>query len=161
MDDDPQPTIYTPNILWINGDNPEMVAAIREAQRTFHQYREALSSVESVVDDCGVKVFFPASQDPQKGEHMWVNEVEFRGNDMVGTLCNDPDWIRGFACDDRVTFTLDRVSDWFFVVDDVLHGGFTLKLLFRHYSPEQFAECRDDPPACYLARWYDELTTDH
>ena len=29
-----------------------------------------------------------------------------------------------------------------------------LKLLYRHYTPAQFAECRDDPPACYLADWY-------
>jgi uncharacterized protein YegJ (DUF2314 family) len=156
MADADKPTAYTPNILWLDGADAEMAAAVREAQRTFGQYRKALSRNSPTVEDCGVKVFFPSSQDPQAGEHMWVNEVAFRRNGMVGTLCNDPGWIRGLACGDRVPFTLDRVSDWFFVVGGALHGRFTLKLLYRHYTPEQFAECRADPPACYLANWYDE-----
>jgi uncharacterized protein YegJ (DUF2314 family) len=156
MGDAKKQMAYTPNILWLDGEDAEMIAAIREAQKTFGQYRKAVSRTKPVVEDCGVKVFFPSAQDPQAGEHMWVNELVFRRKDTVGTLCNDPGWIGGLTCGDRVPFTLDRVSDWFFVVKGVLHGGFTLKVLYRHYTPEQFAECRDDPPACYLADWYDE-----
>jgi uncharacterized protein YegJ (DUF2314 family) len=149
-------TIYTPNILWLDGADADMVAAVREAQKTFGQYRKALTRLTDPVEDCGVKVFFPSQQDQTAGEHMWVDEIEFTRKGMVGTLCNDPGWIRGLVCGQRVQFTTDRVSDWFFVVGGVLFGGFTLKLLYRHYTPEQFAECRDDPPACYLAEWYAE-----
>jgi uncharacterized protein YegJ (DUF2314 family) len=107
------------------------------------------------VEDSGVKVYFPSQSGPQAGEHMWVNEVAFGTAGMVGTLCNDPGWIRGLVCGQRGPFTAHRVSDWFFVVGGVLHGGFTLKLLYRHYTPEQFAERRNEPPSCYLADWYD------
>lgn len=156
MADADQPTVYTPNILWLDGSDAEMAAAVRESQRTFDQYRDALSRTLPVVEDCGVKVFFPSQQNPAAGEHMWVNEVAFDPNGMVGTLCNDPGWVRGLTCGDRVPFTLDRVSDWFFVAGGVLQGGFTLKLLFRRFTPEQFAECRNDAPACYFADWYDQ-----
>ena len=151
-----RPTVYTPNILWLDGEDAEMAAAIREAQRSFGEYRAALSRTAPAVEDCGVKVFFPSEQDPAAGEHMWVNEVVCGRDGLAGTLCNDPGWIRGLACGQRVAFTADRVSDWFFVVGGVLHGGFTLKLLYRHYTPEQFAACRDDSPSCYLADWYDK-----
>ena len=150
-------TVYTPNILWLDGSDGEIAAAVREAQRSFDRYRDALAQTSQVVADCGVKVFFPSQQDPKAGEHMWVNEVTFGSGDFLGTLCNDPGWLPGPLCGDRVSFTLDRVSDWFYVIAGEFHGGFSLKLLYRHYTPEQFAECRDDPPACYLADWYDEL----
>ncbi len=149
-----KPTVYTPNILWLDGADAEIATAVREAQRTFGDYREALLGASPAVEDCGVKVFFPNPQDLATGEHMWVNEVSFGAGGMVGTLCNDPGWLRGLANGDRVPFTLDRVSDWFFVVGGVLHGGFTLKVLFRQFTPEQFAECQHDPPACYFADWY-------
>lgn len=157
MADADKPTVYTPNVLWLDGADAEMAAAVREAQRTFAQYRDALCRSPAAVEDCGVKVFFPSRQEPGAGEHMWVYEVAFGAETMVGTLCNDPDWIgEPPACGDRVPFTLDRVSDWFFVTAGVFHGGFTLKLLLRQLTPEQFAECRHEPPACYLADWYDE-----
>ena len=158
MADAHKPTVYTPNILWLDGSDADMAAAVREAQRTFGEYRDATSSGPPVVEDCGVKVFFPGHNDSAAGEHMWVNEVRPFGPDgWAGTLCNDPGWVRGlrWVCGQRVPFTLDRVSDWFFVAGRVLHGGFTLKLLYRQYTPEQFAGCRSDPPACYLADWYD------
>lgn len=156
MADSAKPTVYTPNILWLDGSDAEMAAAVREAQRTFDDYRAALAPTAPAVDDCGVKVFFPSQQDPSAGEHMWVNEVAFGPNGMVGTLCNDPGWVRGLRCGDGVPFTLDRVSDWFFVSGGILHGGFTLKLLFQQFTPEQFAECRNEAPACYFAAWYDQ-----
>jgi uncharacterized protein YegJ (DUF2314 family) len=155
MADTDRPTAHTPNILWLDGADAEMGAAVREAQQTFGEYHDALSSNRGAVEDCGVKVFFPSQQNPQAGEHMWVNEVATFGDGWVGTLCNDPGWVRGLRCGQRVSFTLDRVSDWFLVAGGALRGGFTLKLLYRQYTPEQFAECRADPPACYLADWYD------
>ncbi|MDY3563572.1 DUF2314 domain-containing protein [Gemmata sp. JC673] len=160
MADADKPTTYTPNILWLDGSDPEMATAVSVAQRAFDQYREALERAARAVEDCGVKVFFPSRHAPTTGEHMWVNEVTFGPDGMTGTLCNDPGWLRGLACGDRVPFTIDRVSDWFYVSGGVLHGGFTLKVLFRQYTPEQFAECRSDPPACYLADWYDQQRAD-
>jgi uncharacterized protein YegJ (DUF2314 family) len=154
MSDAAKPMVYTSNILWLDGADADMVAAVREAQETFGQYRDALTRNTPPVEDCGVKVFFPSQHNPSAGEHMWVNEVAFGPAGMVGTLCNDPGWVRGLACGQRVHFTADRVSDWFFVAGGGFRGGFTLKLLYRQYTPEQFAECRDDPPACYLADWY-------
>jgi uncharacterized protein YegJ (DUF2314 family) len=158
--DDAKKVVYAAGILWLDGEDPEMAAAIKEAQRTFRRYRERLRRdarrVVPAVQDAGVKVFFPSPSDPRAGEHMWVNEVVFDGRVMRGTLRNDPGWLRGLSEGDGVSFTVDRVSDWFFVVNGVVQGGFTIKILLRHYTPEQFAECREDPPACYFADWYDE-----
>jgi uncharacterized protein YegJ (DUF2314 family) len=85
---------------------------------------------------------------------MWVNDVDFGGKQMRGTLCNDAGWLAGLAAGARVLFTADRVSDWFFVRNGAVHGGFTIKVVLRRLTPEQFALYRDDPPACYFAVWY-------
>jgi Uncharacterized protein conserved in bacteria (DUF2314) len=95
MADGDKPTVYTPNILWLDGADAEMGAAVRDAQRTFGQYRDALTRTPPTVEDCGVKVFVPSQQDPGAGEHMWVKEVAFGQSGMVGTLCNDPGRVRG------------------------------------------------------------------
>jgi len=161
MADANQPTVYTPNILWLDGAGVEITAAVQEAQRTFDAYRKALTQKTTRVDDCGVKVFFASPSDARAGEHMWVNEVTFGPTNLIGTLCNDPGWLRGLTCGQRVTFTLDQVSDWFYVASGNFFGGFTLKLLYQRYTSEQFAECRHDPPACYLADWFDKQRTSH
>src|SRR5262249_2973730 len=137
----------------------EMVAAIKEAQKTFEQYSKELQlesrRVVPALDDAAVKVFFPNPQDPRTGEHMWVNEVDFNNNEMRGTLANDAGWLPGLSAGDRVTFTADRVSDWFFVVDGVAHGGFTIKVVLRRMPPEQFAKYRDGSPVCHFVKWYE------
>jgi uncharacterized protein YegJ (DUF2314 family) len=160
MADDANKSVHARGILWLDGENPEMVAAISEAQRTFGQYRdelqrEARRSVP-LVEDNGVKVFFPNPNDPRSGEHMWVNDVEFRDEEMRGTLQNDAGWLPGLSAGARVTFTADRVSDWFFVVHGVVHGGYTIKVVLGRLTPEEFALYRDDSPVCYFAAWYAE-----
>jgi uncharacterized protein YegJ (DUF2314 family) len=135
-----------------------MVAAIAEAQRTFGQFRKELRRearrTVPVVQDNGVKVFFPHPNDPQAGEHMWVNNVEFGREEMQATLCNDASWLPGLSEGARVSFTADRVSDWFFVVSGVVRGGYTIKVVLSRLTSEQFAMYREEPPACYFADWY-------
>jgi hypothetical protein len=64
--------VYTSGILWLDGEDAEMAAAIREAQWTFRRYRDKLRRdarrTTPTVQDCGVKVFFPSPTDPRAGE---------------------------------------------------------------------------------------------
>lgn len=160
MADDANKSVHAAGILWLEGEDPEMVAAIAEAQRTFGQYREELQreAIRAVpaVEDHGLKVFFPSPSNPRAGEHMWVNDVDFGEEVMRATLRNDAGWIPGLSEGARVTFTADRVSDWFFVIGGVVHGGFTIKVVLGRLTPEQFALYQDDSPACYFADWYAE-----
>jgi uncharacterized protein YegJ (DUF2314 family) len=152
--------VHAAGILWLEGEDPEMVAAIAEAQRTFGQYRKELRRearrAKPVLDDAAVKVFFPSPNAPRAGEHLWVNEVQFGDEEMQGTLRNDASWLPGLREGARVSFTADRVSDWFFVTNGVVHGGFTVKVVLRHLTPEQFATYQDGSPACYFVTWYRE-----
>jgi uncharacterized protein YegJ (DUF2314 family) len=160
MADDAKKSVHAAGILWLEGEDPDMVAAITEAQRTFGQYceelkREARRAVPAV-EDQGVKVFFPSPSNPLAGEHMWDNEVEFAGEVMRATLQNDAGWLPGLVAGARVTFTADRVSDWFFVIGGAVQGGFTIKVVLGRLAPEQFALYRDGAPACYFVAWYAE-----
>ena len=40
----------------------------------------------------------------------------------------------------------------------IIRNGLSAYAVFQAWgnTPEQFAECRNDPPACYLAAWYDQ-----
>jgi uncharacterized protein YegJ (DUF2314 family) len=155
MASDANKSVHAAGILWLDGEDPEMVAAIAQAQRAFGQYRDKMQRearrIVPMVEDNGVKVFLPNPGDPRAGEHLWVDEEEFGDEQMQATLRNDAGWLLGLSEGARVSFTTDRVSDWFFVVDGVVHGGFTIKVVLSRLTPEQIALYREGSPVCYFA----------
>jgi uncharacterized protein YegJ (DUF2314 family) len=151
---DSHKAVHTPGILWLEEEDPEMRKAIREAQRTFKKHWKKLQPqarrAALAFDGAGVKVFFPSPKDPRAGEHMWVKDVVIGDQSMTGTLCDDPGWLTGLSEGDRVSFSVDRVSDWFYVVKGVAHGGFTVKVVLKNLTPAELAKYRDTSPICYF-----------
>lgn len=147
------------NIFWMDGEEPKMVAAMQRARATFRRFRQALERRAgrraAPLDDAAVKVFFSDPHDPESGEHMWVNEIRFHGKRMTGILCNDPDGVPDLSCGDEVSFTEDRVSDWYYVAAGVAQGGYTIKLLLKQMSEQEYEMYRDDPPVVWFAEWYE------
>jgi uncharacterized protein YegJ (DUF2314 family) len=151
---------HTPGILWFEGESPAMCIAIRQAQQnlpTFEAVIDTSSNTEiPQFEDAAVKVFFPSVDEPARGEHMWVNDVSFRGDMAFGVLQNDANDIPGLVAGRMVQFTRDRISDWFYVVNGAAEGGYTIKLMLSRMSPEVFRQYCDDPPVCYFTRWYED-----
>jgi uncharacterized protein YegJ (DUF2314 family) len=119
-------------------EDPDMARASADARATFKFFwRELFWERHRIVrghDLTAVMLPFsdpqPASggQDPAE-ERMWVDEVDFDGRDLSGTLVNSPNWLTSVEQGDRVSAPLSRLGDWLFSIHGVAYGAFTVNLL--------------------------------
>lgn len=106
-------------IFFADGNNPKMVEAFKNAQKTFKYFWRELSweyrrIIPALTVAC-VKVAF--TQDTDNGqivEHMWINDVQFDGNNVKGILVNSPNELTNIKNGDLVHVSLNQISDWLF-----------------------------------------------
>jgi uncharacterized protein YegJ (DUF2314 family) len=145
-------------IAWVEGDDAEMAFAIRQAQDAFQIFVDALNAdqkrAKPLLEAAVIKAFFPVPNDSLVGEHMFVDNIEIVDGQICGTLGSEPAGIPGLKMGQGVQFPPGRVSDWFYVVDGVGHGGFTLSVMAKRMTEDALAEAKQYPP--FL--WFPDLT---
>lgn len=115
-----------------DGDDPELNAAMKEARRRLPEFRRALEKDSQrkipVMDGPLVKAGFKS---PVTGaiEHMWIEDVRFEGERIVGRLANEPENIPGLTQGRWVSMPLDDVSDWVYREGKRTIGGFTIRVM--------------------------------
>ena len=143
-------------IVWMSGEDPEMVGAIAAAQATFLEFaRQAELERFRIVPAfhaIAMKAFFPDPAQPGCGEHMFVTDISTDGKSVTGTLASDPNNIPGLAAGQQVTFPVANVSDWFLAADEKGIGGFTVDVMKKHMSVEQRAELEQCEPLAWYRR---------
>lgn len=117
-----------------DAEDPEMDAAFQKARETFKYFwRELYWEYHRIVpalEVACVKVIFSQEIDGQEEvEHMWINEVEYDGERITGTLINTPEYLTNIQEGDEVDIPLEQVSDWLFAYDNKSYGGFTIQVL--------------------------------
>ncbi len=122
-------------------EDPEMYAAIRNAQGSFTAFAAELaddrSRVVPMIDVAVVKAMFSDSHRSATIEHMWVEDLEIHGGMISGTLVDDPTKLRGISSGQRVTFPSECVSDWVLVTECGARGGFTLPIILKRLSRDE------------------------
>jgi uncharacterized protein YegJ (DUF2314 family) len=122
--------------FYSGADNPEMLEAFSKAQETFKYFWRELSwefrRIVPALDLACVKVAFienALSQTAPIVEHMWINDIDFDGEIVSGTLANDPNQLSNIKNGDFVQVPLNQVSDWLFTSVGKTYGGFTIHAL--------------------------------
>jgi uncharacterized protein YegJ (DUF2314 family) len=69
-------------------------------------------------------------------EHIWLADLDFSSPQPTGVVANEPT-LRGMRFMERVGFELARVTDWMYVEDGRLVGGYTTRLLRDRMTREQ------------------------
>lgn len=113
-------------IFFASGNNPKMIEAFKNAQDTFKYFWRELSweyrRIIPALDVACVKATFTQLKDgPGEQtlvEHMWINQVDFDGNLVKGTLINSPTELTNIANGDPVEIPLNQVSDWLFAITE-------------------------------------------
>src|SRR4051812_25173241 len=81
------------NMHQFSGDDSEMNAAIEEAQRRLPEFRRALDEdarrLIPLIEGSLAKAKFESAI-TQKVEHMWIEDVGFENDQVVGTLSSEP-----------------------------------------------------------------------
>ena len=82
-------------IFFADGNNPAMIEAFKNAQKTFKYFWRELSwesrrVVPAHVVACVKVAFTQEENNVQNMEHMWINNVSFDGDKITGILINTP-----------------------------------------------------------------------
>jgi uncharacterized protein len=121
-------------VFFASGDDEEVAQASVLARRTFRYFWRELSwerrRIVPAFDSACVKLPFEGSG---KVEHMWIDEVDFDGDNVSGVLLNEPNEGGSVHRGDRVESPLARLGDWMLAGDAVL-GAFTVRVLRSRMS---------------------------
>jgi uncharacterized protein YegJ (DUF2314 family) len=118
----------------VSANDPEMNAAIDKARNTVQQFIDALKSPLPSQSDFFIKKPFTQGETV---EHIWLMNVTFDGKDFHGKISNDPEEISGIKYGDDAVVGVNEISDWMYVQDGKLVGGYTFRVLFSRMTPEE------------------------
>ncbi|HOF87107.1 MAG TPA: DUF2314 domain-containing protein [Armatimonadota bacterium] len=118
-------------ILSVAADDPAMTAAIAEARRRWPEFVAAFTARAAETQGFHVKAAFTHGD---ATEHIWVEVDAIDGETITGSVGNDPENIPGLQYHDRVTVTVERISDWLYFNGQEMVGGFTVKVLTEMIS---------------------------
>lgn len=116
-----------PDISQVDGDDKKMNKAIDEARKTLSQFDEALNSKDSLIESLAIKARFDTPDGG--GEHIWLTDIVKKDGHYSGMIGNLPSSTTVVKLGETVAIPDDRISDWMYVQDGKLKGGYTIRVL--------------------------------
>lgn len=120
------PSADGPAVIYVENDDPEMQAAISKARETVDEFIAALDDPQASGTGFSVKLLV---EDGEHGEHMWVLPVRYEEGRFYGRVNNNPDRVTTVKIGDEVDVAASEITDWMYVEDGKLHGGYSIRLL--------------------------------
>ena len=130
-----------PEIFNIKKHDSAMRDAVHKARKTVGSFITALQKPSATQRDFEVKKLFIQGTER---EHIWLSNVTFSGNRFHGTVDNRPVKITGVKMGDRVSVNPNEISDWAYVDNGNLVGGYTIQVLYKELSPERRRELENE-----------------
>ena len=123
MDDD---------LIPVSSGDLEMNAAMAEARRRLPEFRRALDEdarrIIPTIDGALVKAAV-SSASTGETEHIWLEDIGFENDRIVGVVASTPHAIPEIALGDEITVSPDDISDWVYRHGGQTFGGFTVRLM--------------------------------
>lgn len=109
-------------------DEPDLAlnAARIEAQLKVVELIDRIQSPPPEQTDVVVKGMFTEGD---RVEHLWLRDLSVQGDQIVGTLDNQPVELSQWSAGDRVILGREQISDWMAIESGTLVGGWTLRAL--------------------------------
>ena len=123
------------NMYTVNDDDQQLEHAVRRSRRTVGQFITALRNPPPNSRDFQVKKLFVTKDGT--AEHLWLADVKFTGNRFVGVVDNRPGKITGLKVGDKASVNPDEITDWSYVENGKLVGGYTIRVLYAELSNEE------------------------
>ena len=105
-----------------------MDKAVLDARSSWKQFAEVLAAPGTNMTNFGIKRGFKVDDNPA-GEHLWLKDVTFDGTNFHGVIKSPTINTTEVKTGDKATVTPAQLSDWMYVEDGLLKGGFTVKVL--------------------------------
>lgn len=114
-------------------EDDEMETAIGEAKSNFGQFIEAYRHPTEQQTSFLVKVVF---DEGEQREHLWLADLDFSGENRSEVIANEPN-LPSLKFMERVAFAPSYISDWMFIEDGYLVGGFTTRVIRGRMTSEE------------------------
>ena len=134
------------NVVNVEDDDAAMNAAVAEARATVGRFTAALA--DPAPGQVGFSVKLPVTEG-ETTEHMWLDAVRYEpdgGGRFRGVLNNEPRGLTGVSLGDELTVPADGISDWMYVEDGRLAGGYTIRALRDRLPPGERAAFEAQAP---------------
>ncbi len=115
-----------------------MNAAVAEARSHYPRFLTALRAEPAESSNVyKVKVGLPTPNGP---EHIWVGNLHFEDDELIGLLANEPMFLPDMHLGSQVIVRDDQVSDWSILSANRLYGSFTTRVMLPDLEREQAEE---------------------
>ena len=121
-------------------------AAIHEAKASFEKFIEAFCHPTEQQKNFLVKVVF---DEGEHREHIWLADLDFGDKKPSGVVANEPN-LPSLKFMQRVEFEPSYISDWMYIEDGYLVGGYTTRVIRDRMTPDE--RMRHDAQAPYKFR---------
>jgi uncharacterized protein YegJ (DUF2314 family) len=126
----------------VDDDDKTMNNAIAKAVASYEEFLKVLVKPDSNATEFTVKMKFEYGNEGS-GEHMWLNDLHFKQDKLFGVLDSDPLNVTTVKAGDTLEIKKEAVSDWMYVKDFKMVGGYTIKVLFNKMSETEQKEFKD------------------
>ena len=119
-----------------SSDDEQMGAAIRAAKASFKKFIDAYCRPTERQKNFLVKVMFVEGE---QQEHIWLADLDLRSEKPTGVVGNEPN-LPGLKFMQRVEFDPLYISDWMYIEDGYLVGGYTTRVIRDRMTPDERRE---------------------
>lgn len=113
----------------------EFNKAVAQVHDTLDVFVQTLRSPKPSQSLFALKVHFDYPD--TTSEDVWVDDVHYENGKFYGVLYDVQSKNMGFKNGDKVKIPEDIILDWMFLENNVLVGGYTIRLAYEHMTPEQ------------------------
>lgn len=124
-----------PNISRVYGDDQQMNKAIALANQTIGVFDHALLSHDTTLKFLALKMRFETPEDG--GEHIWLNQITKNDEKYYGVIANVPALTTQVKLGDKVEIPKSQISDWMYIQNGKLKGGYTIRALRDQLSESE------------------------
>jgi uncharacterized protein YegJ (DUF2314 family) len=121
----------------VPNDDDVMRQATESARKTVNQFIAAVKNPRPGQTD--FEVLKPCVEGVEV-EHIWLSDVKVVGNRFQGTVDNTPRKAKRLHAGQVCSANPDEITDWLFIENGKLVGGFTVRAHYKLMSPADKAE---------------------
>jgi uncharacterized protein YegJ (DUF2314 family) len=117
-------------VIPFSSEDPEMEAAINAARETLGEFLQAFIRPAKNQRSFLLKVKF------FEKEHIWMADLDLSSKPSQGTVANEPT-VPELKFMQRATFDPFQITDWMYVEDGYLVGGYTTRLIRSRMNSDE------------------------
>lgn len=131
------------NFVPIADGDKEMNAAMERARGTLDDFIAAFQKPGPGQSDFGLKGRFTEGD---KVEHIWIDELRYEDGKFRGKIGNDVQLLSNLRLGSPCEIGRDQVSDWQYVENGRLVGGYTVRVIFDRMPPDKRRAMQESLP---------------